>query len=343
MHKHTLKRRAGFRFVLAFILAVFGGLLSIAGCDNVALVQDDVAEADSFERMQLLTLQLNWRADAQHGGFYQAVVDGEYEAEGLDVKIVQGGPGSPVIPKLVMGRVDFAIANADQILQVREQEADIVGVMAPMQHSPRCIMVHQSTGITEFDQLRDMTLGMNEGRTFAIFLKSNLQLDGVRIVPYGGLVAKFLLDEKFAQQGYVFSEPLVAKEQGGDPHSLMVSDLGFDPYSSCVAVQSKRIQDDPDLVKKFVAASRRGWMSYLQSPERANQEINRVNPDMDIGSLNNAAAILKELCLPDGLTQESFGWMTQERWLELAKAMHDIKAIKLDPQPASAAAWVDLR
>lgn len=322
--------------ILLILLAAF------AGCDDVALVQDDIAESDSFERMTLVTLQLNWRADAQHGGFYQAIVDGEFKAEGLDVKIVQGGPGSPVIPKLVMGRVDFAIANADQILQVREQEADVVGVMAPMQHSPRCIMVHQSTGITGFDQLQDMTLAMNEGRTFAIFLKSKLKLDGVRIVPYGGSVAKFMIDEKFAQQGYVFSEPLVAKEQGGDPHSLMVSDLGFDPYSSCVAVKAKRIHDDPDLVKKFVAASRRGWVSYLQSPERANQEINRVNPDMDMDSLNNAAGILKELCLPEGLSPESLGWMTQSRWLELAKAMHGISAIKLDPELASSAAWVDL-
>ena len=331
MQKYILKLQVALTILLTFL----------AGCGGEVAEPGDT-DVESFPRMKLLTLQLNWRADAQHGGFYQAVVDGEYKAEGLDIKIVQGGPGSPVIPKLVMGRVDLAIANADQILQVREQEADIVGVMAPMQHSPRCIMVHQSAGITEFNQLKDMTLAMNEGRTFAIYLKSKLQLDGVRIVPYGGSVAKFLLDDKFAQQGYVFSEPLIAKEQGSDPHSLMVSDLGFDPYSSCVAVQSKRLEDDPELVRKFVTASRRGWISYLQSPERANREINRVNSGMDLESLNNAAGILKELCLPEGLAPESFGQMTQERWLELAQAMHDISAIKLAPESASAAAWIDL-
>ena len=81
----------------------------------------DAAESGN----QKIRLQLNWRADAQHGGFYAALAGGEYAKEGLDVEILQGGPSSPVLPKLVMKRVDFAIANADQILQAREEDADL--------------------------------------------------------------------------------------------------------------------------------------------------------------------------------------------------------------------------
>lgn len=296
-------------------------------------------DADDTNR---IVLQLNWRADAQHGGFYQALVDGEYAKEGLDIEILQGGPGTPVLPKLVMGRVDYAIANADQILQVREQDADIVGLMAPLQHSPRCIMVHESSKITKFEQLSNLTLAMNEGRTFAIHLVKNAALDGVRIVPYTGSVAKFLLDQDYAQQGYSFSEPLVAKEQGGDPHCLMLSDIGFDPYTSCVAVLRERAESNPEEVRKFIAASRRGWLNYLASAKTANEAIHRENPDMDLASLMSAAEILKDLAQPEETDESSFGWMTSDRWLELSTVMHSIDAIASEPAAAAEAAWIDL-
>ncbi len=305
-------------------------VLLMAGCAGERRPEDTIV------------LQLNWRADAQHGGFYAALEHGEYAAEGLKVEIVQSGPGMLVIPKLVMGRVDFAISNSDQILQARQQEADIVGVMAPLQDSPRCIIVHQSSGITQLDQLKDMTLAMNEGRTFAMFLKQHLELDGVRIVPYSGSIAKFVLDQDFAQQGYVFSEPILMRREGADPRPLMLSEVGFNPYTSVVATRRSTLEDRPDVVRRFVAASRRGWQRYLESPEAANQAIHRVNPDMDIDSLREAAQTITQLCVPDGFDMRDLGTMTNDRWLSLAERMRDIGVIDSDPATAAKMAWADV-
>lgn len=311
-----------------YLICVTSLILMCVGCQS-----GDVQPASGNQK---ITLQLNWRADAQHGGFYAALVGGEYAKEGLDVEIVQGGPGSPVLPKLVMGRVDFAIANADQILQVREQDADVVGVFAPLQHSPRCIMVHESSGITSLEDLNGVTLGMNEGRTFAIFLRSKLSLDDVRIVPYGGAITKFVNDPKFAQQGYVFSEPMVARKAGSDPKALMVSELGFDPYTSTVVARSKMCDEQPDLVAKFVAATRRGWESYLKDPAAANAKINEINSDMDLDSLTQAVEAVRPLC--EGAVGE-FGSMTAERWQALATQMKSIDAISGDADEAAKTAW----
>ena len=289
-----------------------------------------------------IILQLNWRADAQHGGFFAALALGEYAKEGLNVKIVEGGPGSPVIPKLVMGRVDFAIANADQILQAREQEADIVAVFAPLQHTPRCIMVHAESGITRFDQLTGIRLAMNEGRTFAMFLRHHLSLDNVQVVPYTGSISPFLADPDYAQQAYVFSEPLLARREGAQPHCLMLSDLGFDPYTSSVAVRRELLETDPDRVRRFVRASQRGWESYLQSPEIANEAIRKINPDMDMETLAASVDELRKLCSSDGATSEDFGTMSSARWEQLAKQMHEIGAIADQPERAAAMAWSNL-
>ena len=211
-----------------------------------------------------------------------------------------------------------------------------------MQHSPRCIMVHQSANIQSFDDLRNLTLAMNDGRTFAKFLRSRVQLEGVRVVNYVGSVAKFLIDTNYAQQGYVFSEPLIARRQGGDPQVLMVSDLGFDPYTSVVAIRRDLLTENSDLVEKFVAASRRGWLRYLASPAATNAEIHRINPDMDLDSLAAAVIAIQPLCLPDGMPPAKFGEMNAERWQTLAQQMIDMKVIRGDPVELADKAWQDV-
>lgn len=162
-------------------------------------------------------LQLNWLPDAQFGGYYAALLGGDYERLGLDVEIIIGGPDAAVLPKLAMNRADFGLGNADQLLLANQEGADVVAVFAVMQHNPRCILVHESAGIDSFEQLRNVTLAMGEGNAFAQFLKSNLELDGVRIVSYAGNVAKFMVDQQFAQQGYVFSEPIMCVSEVPSP------------------------------------------------------------------------------------------------------------------------------
>ena len=125
--------------------------------------------------------------------------------------IVPGGKNAPVIQRVATGQDTFGVCNADQILTGRNQEADVVALLAPIQDSPRCIMVHKSSGITSLDQLNDMTLAMSGGRSFAVYMQKHLPLENVEIVPYQP-ISIFLEDKNFGQQGYVLSEPFVAQQ-----------------------------------------------------------------------------------------------------------------------------------
>ena len=142
-------------------LVVVIGVVATIGCRNKNVVATSTPE---------IQLQLNWLPDAQHGGFFSALAEGHFEAEGLDVEIIPGGPGSAAIPKLATGRCDFAIGNADQVLLAREQGAEVVAVFAAMQNSPRCIMVHEKSGITSLEQLSNLTLALGDGKAFAEYL-----------------------------------------------------------------------------------------------------------------------------------------------------------------------------
>ncbi|HSG72827.1 MAG TPA: ABC transporter substrate-binding protein, partial [Planctomycetaceae bacterium] len=227
------------RFCSLFLIL----LIFVSGCTKP---DPSDAVAPTNEGLTKVTLMLNWRPEAEHGGYYAALVHGYFEEEGLEVEILPGGPGAPVIQKVARGDVTFGITNADDILLARAQDADVVAVMAPLQTSPRCIMVHKSSGIASFDDLKNVTLAMHSGKAFAQYLRKKLPLEGVKLQENPS-VAQFLEDTRYAQQGYIFSEPFVAEREGGDPVSLLVSDLGFNPYTSLLMATSETITQQPEL------------------------------------------------------------------------------------------------
>ena len=161
-----------------------------------------------------VTLALNWFPESEHGGYYAAQVRRLLPPGGARREDSIGWPGARMLEQVAAGRATFGIANADNILFARAGQMPVVALLAPLQSSPRCIMVHKATGIDTFDKLRDVTLAMTPGAAFADFLRWKLPLPGVRVVPYTGSVQPFLVDPRYAQQGYIFSEPFLRSKGG---------------------------------------------------------------------------------------------------------------------------------
>eukprot|EP00913_Durusdinium_trenchii_P023450 g22028.t1 len=296
----------------------------------------ETEEGKTVNGLTKVTLVLNWYPEAEHGGFYAAKLHGYYEDAGLDVTIVAGGKGAQVVPKVDSGEVTFGIANADEVLATRAVDADIIAVMAPLQQSPRCIMVHQESGIENFDQLSNVTLAMSSTAAWAKFLRKKLPLENVRFVN-NGTMRLFLAQKDFAMQAYSFSEPYVARVNGAMPVSLMVSDLGFNPYTSVLITNRKTLNQNPELIRKMVTASIQGWRNYLESPRRTNRHIHKLNKEMEPKILAFGAENLKPLCKSKTNGFEEFGNMTLKRWQALADQLVEIGAIKKDRADAKAA------
>ncbi|MCH2611068.1 MAG: ABC transporter substrate-binding protein [Pirellulales bacterium] len=311
--------------VVQFAFVLFA--LFITGCEEERPItpvdNSNVSTNGSDEGNTKVSLLLNWTPEAEHGGFYAALLNGHYAAEGIEVKIVPGGKNAPVIQRIATGQDTFGVCNADQILTGRNQEADVVALLAPIQDSPRCIMVHKSSGITSLDQLNDMTLAMSSGRSFAVYMQKHLPLENVEIVPYQP-ISIFLEDKNFGQQGYVFSEPFVAQQNGAEPHVLMVSDLGFNPYTSILFTTGDRINSDPELVEKMTSASKKGWQDYLDDPTKTNEYIHSINEQMSVEALAFGAAAIKPLSLTEGMSSEQIGMMTTQRWQTLLDQLAEI-------------------
>ena len=316
---------------MRWMIAIFVWSAGLLGCTGRS--DSPVPAAQDAE----ITLALNWFPEAEHGGYYAAVVHGYYEDAGLNVEILPGGQGAPVVQQVASRAVTFGVDNADKVLLGRAQQADVIALMAPLQSSPRCVMVHRQSGIRSFDDLKDVTLAMNDSGAWAQFLRRRLPLEDVRIVPNPTSLALFLRDMRFAQQAYSFSEPYLAEKEGAEPLCLMVSDLGFNPYTSALLANGRMLRERPQTVRKFVAASIRGWQTYLENPEPTNRYINQINPKMDLETLAYGAEALRPLCRDGLASPDELGSMSPQRWQTLAEQLVEIELIKpgeADPESA---------
>ncbi len=298
----------------------------VGGCESSSSSSGAKPEVDA-NGQQRVTLMLNWYPEAEHGGFYAAQVHGIFKKYGLDVEIRPGGENSPVAQELVTGRVQFAIANADDVLLFREQGADIVSLLAPIQQTPRCVLVRADSGIDSLSKLKGMTLQANKGQAFLNFMEVRGMLEGVQVIPYAGSVAQFVADKNTAIQAYNFSEPQLAEEKGVAVKTLMLSEIGFNPYASCLVATGETIKKNPDLAKRMTDACREGWQKYLESPSETNAAILDLNRErMTAAALQYGAEKLKPLC-EVGSDPAQIGGMTLERWQQLVDQFVELKLI----------------
>ncbi len=299
-------------------------ILLVCGCAEPQPSESSATNKDHNS----VKLALNWYPEAEHGGYFAADELGHFDAAGLDVEIIHGRPGVSrlIMQELATGRIDFVISSADQVVEQRARGLPIVALLAPVQKSPRCIMVHAASGFTSLEDLANVELAVSETRPFALWMKKQLPLKDVTLVPFNGLVGEFLAKPNFAQQAYVFSEPFIAQEQGSDPAVLMLSDIGYNPYASVLVTSEDVLKNQPDLASGMVNASRLGWAAYLDTPDTTNGRLHQENADMSLAALAYGAMALQKLCQTED--NAPLGSMTADRWQQLIDQLVEIDIIE---------------
>ena len=272
-----------------------------------------------------LVVQLNWFPEAEHGGVYQAQAEGRYRRNGLTVDIRPGGTDTPIGAELQLGRCHFAIVNADDVVQFRRAGVDAVAVAAVVQNSPRCILVREDAPAETINDLAGMTLQCQPGRAFVRWMRHEGLLDDVRTVPYLGTVAPLATDPRMAIQAYRFSEPFQAEQAEIPVRWMMVSETGWNPYSSVLVTTGELIRERPEDVTRFTAATLEGWRSYLVDPSSGNEKILAANRHgLTADALQYGHQPLRKLAYPDGAKPESLGTLNPDRWRTLVEQMDTI-------------------
>jgi NitT/TauT family transport system substrate-binding protein len=232
------------------------------------------------------------------------------------VEILPGGSGTPTVQMVGAGSVDFGIVSADEVVLARSHGNDVVALFAVFQHSPTGIMAHASRNLTSIgDVLKGGTLALESGLPFARLLERKYGFSHVKVVPSpGGDITSFLHDENFAQQCFLTSEPIAARKKGASVKVFAVSEIGYDPYTTVLAVSGDSLRKNPDRAKAMVAAVRDGWRAYLDDPKAVNQQMNQLNPTMDLETFAEVAEVQKPFIETDDTRRNGLGTMSRERW-----------------------------
>lgn len=307
---------------LAWCLLFASSAVLASGCGSSTSNSVADSQANARETTTPVLIQLNWFPETEHGGVYAAKAAGLYEKAALDVTIRAGGQGTRIGAELASGRVQFAFANADDVVLFRQEGVDAVAVLAAMQNHPRCILVRADSGIRKFEDLAGNILQCQPGQCFLTFMERKGYLEGVQQVPYSGSIAALISTKNTAVQAYSFSEPLVAQQQGVDVEMLMLSDLGWNPYSSVLVTTGELIRTQPELVRKVVLATQQGWQDFIKDPSLANAAILKVNSEaMTPEVLAFGYEGFKTLAMPADFKLSQVGSMTSARWEELVVQM----------------------
>ena len=278
---------------------------------------------------QKTRLALNWKPEPDFGGFYAA----PYQKYGLDVEILPGGAGTPTIQMVGAGSAEFGIVAADELVVARSRGNDVVALFAVFQNNPLGIMVHASRKLTSLaDVFTGGTVAMQRGLSYARLLEKKYGFDKVKIVPSpNGDVSAFLHDKNFAQQGYVTSEPLIAKRLGGDVQVFPISDIGFNPYTDVMATSGELLRSKPEMVKSMVAAVREGLRIYLDDPKPTNLRMQQLNPTMGLEMFTESAEAQRPLIETEETRKNGLGVMTRERWKTLIMQLKNLGDIENTP------------
>jgi NitT/TauT family transport system substrate-binding protein len=312
--------------------ALTAGLLALMVSSLVSLSPGRAQTA-----LDKVSFGTNWVAEAEHGGFFQAVADGTYKAYGLDVTIVPGGPNDNNRLLLIAGKIDFFMAaNTLMSLDAVTNNVPVVTIAAMFQKDPQVLLTHPESKVTKLEELKPLTLFVSKEGISSYFqwLKSEYGFSEEKVRPYTFNPQPFIANKQSAMQGYVTSEPYaVEKSAAFKPGIILLADYGFNTYSTLIETRAEIIDKKADMVQRFVDASIVGWCHYLYGNNApGNEMIKKLNPEMTDELLAFSVAKMKEYGIVDSgdSLRDGIGAMTDERMASFFDKMVRAHVVRSD-------------
>jgi NitT/TauT family transport system substrate-binding protein len=286
--------------------------LALSGCSPAKA-------PDTEASVRTIRFATDWKAQAEQGGFYQALATGEFKKRGLDVQIISGGPGVNVPQLIATGAVEMGMgSNSFVVMNLVQAKAPVRAVAAFMQKDPQVLLAHPDSGVNTLADIKGhpVLLGDASITAFWVWLKAKYGLSDDQIRKYTFNNGPFLADPRAVQQGYLTSEPYtIEKESGLKPKVMLLADEGYPGYAAMALASEDMIKSNPEAVRAFVEACQAGWRSYLFGDAKPGDAlILKANPDMRQDILDQARAKMRDYRLVTSDANGRIGQMQEERW-----------------------------
>jgi NitT/TauT family transport system substrate-binding protein len=235
-----------------------------------------------------VTFQLNWMAGGPNAGFAAAVAEGFYKEAGLDVTLVQGNGSANTAQLVANGRAQIAYADAVAVSQLIAKGAPMKIVATIYQSNPNAVMALKKTGIKTVNELAGKKVGVPSGSSqttmLPLLLKANnLKETDITMIdmPVASMVPALLQGQVDAVLGSIDAYQIQAESQGAQLDVYRFADYGVPTVSTSIFASDSYLKDNAETVKKFVAASLKGWSFALDNPAKAIKDLKTVFPEVN--------------------------------------------------------------
>ncbi len=293
-------------------LLLFLAVLAAAGCGR-----KDSAPATGSTGLFKIVVQLDWVAEPEHGGFYQAQARGYFRDAGLEVELIPGGPNAFVMQKLATGQAHIGQADSTNTILATAEGLPVIQIGAVFQNDPSALMLHADNPVSRFEDLQGKTIMARPEWAFLPYLKQKYDID-FQLIPFNFSVANFIANRDFIQQGYYIAEPYFIIQGGAKPPKFLHAwDAGFDAYAVLAANRTWAARH-PEQVRAFLAAYIRGWQDYLEGdPAPAHELMKSANANATDEFLTFSRSMIIQENLVIGREQggpQQIGRITRERF-----------------------------
>jgi len=288
-----------------------------------ALLCISAAAAPAATAADAVTVRLKWFNQAQFAGYYVAKAKGYYQEAGLDVSVQPGGPDFPAVQMVAGGNEQFGVTSADQILVARGKGVPVVAVAVLYRKNPFVLFSLKPAGIETPAQFRGRKIGLKVGGNEELIYRAVLGKAGVSAKDLTELPVKFDMTPLLTGQidvwpGYVINEVLTAREKGFGVNIIWPGDYGINLYADTLFTTEKMVQEKPDVVRRFVAATLKGWGYAVAHLEEAAEITVKSGTKLDyaheLAMMKESVGLLKPDSQPIG-TMQAVQWTAMQDML----------------------------
>ncbi len=300
--------------------------------------------ASLAQAQEKLTYMTNWYAQAEHGGFYQAVATGIYKKYGLDVTVKMGGPQVNIMQLMAAGQADCIMGSSDmQMMVARAGGLPVTTVAAIFQKDPQVFIAHEH--VKGFEDMKDKTIliAPSAQRGYWLWMKNKFGFQDSQTRPYTFNIQPFVADKNTVQQAYLTSEPFAVQKAGVKANTFLFADHGWTSYATTISCMDDTVKNRSKVVESFVKGTMEGWKSFLDNPAPGAALIKKDNPNMSDEQIAYSVSKLKEMGIVGGgeagklgigtmneaRIKQNFAFLVDNKLIEAGKVTPE-QAFKLD-------------
>ena len=285
-----------------------------------------------------IPFQLNWMAGGANAGFAAALAEGYYKDAGLDVTIIQGNGSGNTAQLVANGRAQVAYADAVAVSQLIAKGAPMKIVATIYQSNPNAVMALKKTGIKSVKDLAGKKVGVPSGSSqttmLPLLLKSNnLKESDITMIdmPVASMVPALLQGQVDAVLGSIDAYQIQAESQGAQLDVYRFADHGVPTVSTSIFVSNGYLKDNPEVVRKFIAASLKGWSFALDNPDKTIKDLKVVFPEVNEKLATAELAAITPLFCSGGA--KYIGKAEDALWVKSQDLLAEVKLLPAGQDP----------